>query len=76
MSSPKDDKRNTELIPGEDYPRTYREFVTMFPDNQSCADFLYKLRWDDSFICPKCGASSRTSSSHIPCYRKRCDIWV
>ncbi len=59
MSSPKDDKRNTELIPGEDYPRTYREFVTMFPDNQSCADFLYKLRWDDSFICPKCGASSR-----------------
>ncbi len=58
MSSRKDDNKDTVLIPGEDYPRTYREFVTMFPDNQSCADFLYRLRWDDSFTCPKCGASS------------------
>ena len=58
MSLHKDDNKDKVLIPGEDYPRTYREFVTMFPDNQSCADFLYKLRWEDSFNCPKCGASS------------------
>ena len=58
MSLRKDDNKDTVLISGEDYPRTYREFVTMFPDNQSCADFLYKLRWEDSFICPKCGTSS------------------
>ncbi len=46
------------LILGKDYPLTYREFVKMFPDNKSCANFLYKLRWKDEFICPKCGVLS------------------
>ena len=58
MNSPKDNNANTALIAGEDYPRTYREFVTMFPDNKSCTNFLNKLRWKDGFICPNCGASS------------------
>lgn len=58
MNSYKDDNVNTALIAGKDYPRTYREFVTMFPDNKSCVNFLNKLRWNDNFICPKCGASS------------------
>lgn len=26
----------TSLIAGQDYPNTYREFVTMFPDNEAC----------------------------------------
>ena len=30
----------------------------MFPDDKSCTDFLAKLRWSNSFICPKCDASS------------------
>ncbi len=42
------------LIAGVDYPRTYREFVSMFPDDKSCTDFLAKLRWRDGFICPEC----------------------
>jgi len=42
------------LIAGEDYPRTYREFVSMFPDDESCIVFLVKLRWKDGFVCPKC----------------------
>lgn len=46
------------LIAGEDYPQTYREFVKMFPDNQSCVDFLYNLRWKDGFTCPECGTLS------------------
>ncbi len=49
---------NAELVPGEDYPRTYREFVTMFPDDKSCTEFLNTLRWNGNFTCPKCGASS------------------
>jgi transposase-like protein len=43
------------LIAGRDYPNTYREFVTMFPDNEACATYLRKLRWPDTFICPACG---------------------
>ena len=43
------------LVAGRDYPRTYREFVGMFPDNQSCAVYLESLRWPDGFVCPACG---------------------
>jgi transposase-like protein len=46
--------KNKILIKGKDYPKTYREFVTMFPDDKSCKIFLSKLRWDDGFICSKC----------------------
>ncbi|MEA3438171.1 MAG: IS1595 family transposase [Thermodesulfobacteriota bacterium] len=46
---------STSLVAGRDYPNTYREFVTMFPDNEACAKYLRKLRWPDIFICPTCG---------------------
>ena len=42
---------------GHDYPDTYREFVTMFPDDKACATFLEKLRWPSGFSCPTCMAS-------------------
>ncbi len=54
MKSPKSKYENEILIAGKDYPRTYREFVTMFHDDESCREFLYILRWDDGFVCPKC----------------------
>lgn len=43
------------LLPGRDYPRTYREFVKMFPDENACANYLEELRWAKGFICPSCG---------------------
>jgi len=58
MKSSKNIYENEILIAGKDYPRTYREFVTMFHDDKSCREFLYKLRWNDNFICPKCKISS------------------
>ena len=42
------------LVAGRDYPRTYRAFLGMFPDNQSCAAYLESLRWPDGFVCPAC----------------------
>jgi len=54
MNQPKDEV----LIAGEDYPRTYREFVLMFPNDESCTAFLVKLRWKDGFVCPKCKTPS------------------
>jgi transposase-like protein len=59
MSSSKNTQGSDKLIAGEDYPQTYREFVEMFPDDKSCREFLYKLRWDNKFICPKCQVSSK-----------------
>lgn len=46
------------LVPGREYPNTYRGFVKMFPDNTACAAFLIWLRWPEGFICPACKTSS------------------
>jgi len=46
------------LVPGHDYPNTYRKFVEMFPDNPACVAYLMHLRWPDGFICPACNTCS------------------
>jgi transposase-like protein len=35
--------------------RTLAEFQKEFPDEASCAAFLYARRWPDGFVCPACG---------------------
>jgi len=42
------------LVAGRNYPRTYREFVEMFPDDETCAAYLEQLRWPDGFVCSAC----------------------
>ncbi len=58
MDSSQNIQESEILIAGKDYPRTYREFVTMFIDEDSCREFLYQLRWNNNFICPKCKVPS------------------
>jgi transposase-like protein len=41
--------------PGRDYPRTQREFYTMFPTDEACVSWLAHLRWGAGFVCPECG---------------------
>jgi len=36
--------------------RSLREFQTSFPDETSCAAFLFERRWPQGFVCPACGA--------------------
>jgi len=48
----------SSLVKRPDYPHTYREFVTMFPDDEACATYLKKLRWQNGFICPSCQNST------------------
>jgi transposase-like protein len=45
----------TRPVGGVDYPRTYQEFKTWFPDDVACREYLGQLRWPDGFICPECG---------------------
>lgn len=52
------------LVAGHDYPRTYREFVTMFPDNVACAAYLERLRWPSGDRSPACGELSATPWRH------------
>lgn len=43
-------------VGGEDYPRTYQEFRSWFPDEQACIEYLGRLRWPEGFVCPRCDA--------------------
>jgi len=38
----------------KEYPMTFREFISRFPDEKHCREYLYKLRFPNGFICPKC----------------------
>lgn len=40
----------------EDYPRTLLEFEERFGTEQGCWDYLFRLRWPNGFVCPRCGA--------------------
>jgi transposase-like protein/predicted RNA-binding Zn-ribbon protein involved in translation (DUF1610 family) len=39
----------------EDFPRTLLELERRFPDDASCRQYLFALRWPDGFVCPRCG---------------------
>jgi predicted RNA-binding Zn-ribbon protein involved in translation (DUF1610 family) len=35
--------------------RSLAEFQQDFPNDESCATFLFKRRWPEGFVCPGCG---------------------
>ncbi|MBA2715681.1 MAG: transposase, partial [Propionibacteriales bacterium] len=39
---------------GVDYPQTYQDLVSWFPENRACLEYLARLRWSDGFVCPAC----------------------
>ena len=53
-------QNSNSLKSGKDYPENWEQFIDWFHDEQSCLDYIYKLRWPNGFICPKC------SSENIP----------
>jgi transposase-like protein len=58
------------LVAGRDYPRSYREFVEMFPDAAACAAYLERLRWPGGFGCPACkgtAAAWRQTRGRLVC---------
>jgi transposase-like protein len=42
-------------VSGIDYPGTFEDFEHWFSTESACLDFIAKLRWPESFICPGCG---------------------
>ena len=47
--------------------RSLSEFQASFPDETSCAAFLFERRWPEGFVCPACGnghAASLKSRVH------------
>jgi transposase-like protein len=44
------------LVAGRDYPRTWKQFLDWFHDEDACLKYLEKLRWPQGFVCPRCGS--------------------
>jgi len=38
---------------------TINEFMAQFPDDDSCLDYLMRLRYGDKIECPKCGKTGK-----------------
>lgn len=59
-----------ELLAGREFPRTYREFVQKFPNDDACASYLEQLRWPEGFCCPACqtkGVPWRQTRGRLVC---------
>ncbi len=58
--------------PPIEYPRTYRKFIEMFPDNSACSAYLERIRWPQGFICPTC--KMKSTPWHLSRGRLLCPI--
>jgi|SRR5208282_1941428 len=57
-------------VAGEDYPRTWTEFLEWFGDEAGCARYLERLRWPAGFACHRCGLRAepyRASRGRLVC---------
>lgn len=41
-------------------PATLLDFEAAFPDEASCIEYLFGIRWPEGFVCPKCGDAHGT----------------
>ncbi len=42
-------------MPRPPFPKTLREFQSIFATEEACQKYLAECRWPDGFICPRCG---------------------
>jgi transposase-like protein len=42
-------------VPRPPFPKTLREFQSIFATEEACQKYLAECRWPDGFICPRCG---------------------
>lgn len=54
---------------GEDYPKTILELEQRFGSEESCREYLIRLRWPEGFVCPRCEGSEawRASRDRFVC---------
>jgi transposase-like protein len=54
---------------GEDYPRTLIELEERFATEESCREYLARLRWPEGFVCNRCGATEvwKTTRGRLVC---------
>ena len=67
------DESGPHPVGGVDYPRTRQEFDDWFSSEAACLTYLQRLRWRESFRCPKCAGSEawKTNTGHLKCRKCR-----
>jgi len=43
---------------GIDYPRSFKEFEGFFSTEAKCREYIFRLRWPDGFVCPRCAQTT------------------
>ena len=46
----------TQPLPNIDSPKSLLDFVRMFPTDEACAEYLFRVRHPNGFVCPKCSS--------------------
>jgi len=60
----------TSPVAGQDYPRTWSQFLDWFGSEEACLCYLERLRWPHGFACPSCGVTdepNRASRGRLIC---------
>ena len=66
-------------VAGEDYPRTYQEFLEWFADEPACRRYLVRCRWPQGFVCGHCGGKAElwtTARGYLHCRQCGSEISV
>lgn len=57
-------------VAGLDYPRSFNEFDRFFSDEAACREYLFRVRWPDGFVCPRCSSGAgawATARGYLHC---------
>ena len=66
----------TEFYITEDFPKSQIEFEKRFATEKACCDYLFKMKWPQGFVCPKCSHQAYWISSKYIYICTRCESHI
>jgi transposase-like protein len=55
---------------------TFDEFIKRFLTEEQCENYLYELRWEKGFVCPKCGGNKPWKTTRLLYVCSSCNYQV
>jgi transposase-like protein len=56
----------------EDYPLNVMEMERRFSTEEACRDYLFRLRWPNGFVCPRCQAAGNWNTTRDRLMCRKC----
>jgi hypothetical protein len=57
----------------EKYPKNFQEFLSQFPDEKSCWQYLIDIRWSDGYVCSNCQSDQYWLTSKHKIHCSKCE---